>query len=474
MSKSKNLVIKSNTLVEARYKFTIWETRVFAKMVTMINQEDKEFKTYRIDIKDLMSFYGTKAHNDYDRIRAVPEALLKKVIRLPYINDKGEKRLFKTSLISGSDEPNDPTLKNSNTTLELTFHPNLKPHLLGLKEKFSTYDIRNTLRISSSNSIHLYELLKQYEKIKKRAFVLEELKEMLGLEEKYSRYSHFKEKILEKAKQHLIEYSDIRFNYKSESRGKGKKVTHIVFFIYPNQANKSIQTVLEHPDKVKVKGTVIVESEVTKELVDLGILRTTAANLFQQGFDIIEDKKTRDKAVKRLEGNVENYFKEKIALLKKNKSIQNPAGYVTNALKQDWLSPEVVKTKTTKEKRRAKQQFQKFIAQLESKIESLKAERSEKCFQICQSLIEKEDNWVKKIYEPARSKGGSLARQMFPPNADPLQVFNSRTLGYGILLSTFIETYPTAFEETCNEYNRKIEQLESQLDSKQSTFLLNQ
>ncbi|WP_158242827.1 RepB family plasmid replication initiator protein [Siphonobacter sp. BAB-5405] len=42
------LIRKSNALVEAHYKFTIWETRVFAKMISMIDWEDRDFKEYKI------------------------------------------------------------------------------------------------------------------------------------------------------------------------------------------------------------------------------------------------------------------------------------------------------------------------------------------------------------------------------------------------------------------------------------------
>ena len=47
-------VRKSNDLVEARYKFDIWETRLFTKMLTMINMDDEDFKDYRIYLRDIV------------------------------------------------------------------------------------------------------------------------------------------------------------------------------------------------------------------------------------------------------------------------------------------------------------------------------------------------------------------------------------------------------------------------------------
>ena len=57
----------------------------------------------------------------------------------------------------------------------------MKPFLLSLKSHFTTYDVRNILKLPSTYSVRIYELLKQYEKIGKRRFDLQELKEIIGV-----------------------------------------------------------------------------------------------------------------------------------------------------------------------------------------------------------------------------------------------------------------------------------------------------
>jgi len=58
VSRTVKLIKKSNDLVEGRYRFDIWETRVFTKMLTLIRMDDEDFKEYRIYLKDVVHDFG--------------------------------------------------------------------------------------------------------------------------------------------------------------------------------------------------------------------------------------------------------------------------------------------------------------------------------------------------------------------------------------------------------------------------------
>lgn len=231
MAKSKNLVVKSNSLVEARYKLSIWESRVFAKMVTMIEKDDKEFATYKIGIRELMKFFETNSNNDFQRIKEVPESLLKKTIKIPII-DEGKQAFLITNVISSAIVPKTDTI-NKDSVLKLSFDPKLKPYLLELKKKFLQYDIKNILTISSPHSIRIYELLKQFESTGWRQISLEEFKEVLGIEDKYKKYNHLKSRVIRQAEKDLKKYTDIYFTF--DEIKKGRKVIAFKFYIRKNK-----------------------------------------------------------------------------------------------------------------------------------------------------------------------------------------------------------------------------------------------
>ena len=75
---------KSNDLVEARYKFDIWETRIFTKMLTMIRRSDEDFKDYKIYLKDIVHDFDLEKNKEaYEFLRDGARKLMKKSFHIP-------------------------------------------------------------------------------------------------------------------------------------------------------------------------------------------------------------------------------------------------------------------------------------------------------------------------------------------------------------------------------------------------------
>ncbi|PKK37196.1 hypothetical protein BWI96_07555 [Siphonobacter sp. SORGH_AS_0500] len=215
------LIRKSNALVEAHYKFTIWETRVFAKMISMIDWEDSDFKEYKIFFRDIIQDFGLrKDGRTYDDLKEGARGLMSKIIKLK-VKTEGVYETLETPIIGGIKTPDDVHRKivqskrfdDDRVYLKVSFHPDLKPFLIELKERYLVYEMANILDLSSPYTVRIYELLKQYEKLGERTIELQELKAMLGMEEEYKLYGHFRDRVLEKAKEDLRKYTDIRFEY---------------------------------------------------------------------------------------------------------------------------------------------------------------------------------------------------------------------------------------------------------------------
>lgn len=216
----KNLVIKSNSLINSRYKLTLAEMRIILYAISQIEPHDKNFKPYRIYIKDIMEYVGTKSKNEYERAKEVTEKLRQRTLTIPT-----ERGLVQTGWIVRAE------YFHGKGFVEVMVDPALKPYLLELKQQFTQYHIRNVLSLRSSHSIRMYELLKQYEKIGTRVLEISEIKSLLGLEKKYKRnYNIFKKKVILQAKKDLEEFTDIYFDF--EELKKGKKIVAIKFIIH--------------------------------------------------------------------------------------------------------------------------------------------------------------------------------------------------------------------------------------------------
>jgi plasmid replication initiation protein len=220
--KEKKVIIrKHNQLINARYSFSISESRLILKVLSLINKEDEELKTYQISIKDFDDVSKHKGLSQYERIKKIIDDLQSKQIHIPF-----EDGFFQAVWISSAFYFEDKGY------IDVELSERLKPYLLQLKEQFTWYEIENILALKGSYSFRIYELLKQYQKIGKREFKIEELKTLLEIEDKYKLYNDFRRRVILSAQKELKQYTDICFEFKLIK--KGKKVDRIVFFIYPN------------------------------------------------------------------------------------------------------------------------------------------------------------------------------------------------------------------------------------------------
>ncbi len=236
------IIRKSNDLVEGRYHFNMWETRVFTKMLTLISKDDEDFKEYRIFLKDVVQDFDLKDKNSYAWIKKGAEGLAKKEIRVVRQTSEGEKE-FLTHIAIGVES----FTKNGNY-VDISFHPRMKPFLLQLQTQFLMYDVENIIHLQSFYSIRIYELLKQYERIGKRQITIRELKEMLAIEDKYPQYGHFKSRIILKAQEDLASSTDISFDF--EEIKKGRQIVSLIFYIKSNRSNQKVLPELSEPLKL--------------------------------------------------------------------------------------------------------------------------------------------------------------------------------------------------------------------------------
>jgi len=226
------LVKKHNNLVEGKYNMNIWETRVFIKMVSMIDRKDKDFHEYTIDLNEFVKYFGLEGNkNAYQELRNGARQLQKKIITL------------KTVLEDGTTEFSDiPILikvarnEDKKSYVRLSFHPDMKPYLLELKSHFLSYDIKNILQLPTPFSIRIYEICKQYAKIKKRIIGIEELKIMLGIVDKYKKYSNLKMRVIEPSVEYINKYTDIQLSYKELK--KGRSVEKLSFEIVSKESKE--------------------------------------------------------------------------------------------------------------------------------------------------------------------------------------------------------------------------------------------
>ncbi|SDL30519.1 replication initiation protein [Siphonobacter aquaeclarae] len=389
------LIRKSNALVEAHYKFTIWETRVFAKMVSMIDWEDRDFKEYKIYFRDIIRDFGLRRDGrTYEDLKEGARGLMSKIIKLKVKTD-GIYETLETPIIGGIKTPDDvhrkivqsKRLDDDRVYLKVSFHPDLKPFLIELKERYLVYEMANILDLSSPYTVRIYELLKQYEKLGERMIELQELKAMLGMEEEYKLYGHFRDRVLEKAKEDLQKYTDIRFeyegvqakNYPYELPVKLKSNAVVAIRFYNITKNDASRTVKQPMLKLKAPAAIPAEpAEVVHPFFD---------EIYSQVKDFVTEQTVAqwlEKApIDHIRASIQATVKQ---LKKKNSAIQNVGGYLNTLILSPplFVNPEATKGHQLKQERIDKEQIRKKNQEI---VDQWKNKWYEKQYEVIQAFL---------------------------------------------------------------------------------------
>jgi len=215
------LIYKHNKLIESAHRLSLQEQRVLLLMISLINGDDEDFKSYVFDVKEFAKMMGYKGQSIYSEVKKVTKKLITRVLE---IEDLENRRLLQISWVSSAE------YVEETGSVEISFDPKLKPYLLKLKERYTKYSLLHVIRLRSAYSVRIYELLKQVELFQERSFVLTDLRKLLGIkEDEYKLYADFRRKVLEHSIKEINEKTDLRLSYETEKRGRG--VNKIKFLI---------------------------------------------------------------------------------------------------------------------------------------------------------------------------------------------------------------------------------------------------
>lgn len=223
----------------------------------------------------------------------------------------------------------------------------------------------------------MYELLKSYEGIGKRIFDVAELKQILGVDEKYSKYANFKSRILLKAQEDIEKHTDIRFTFE-ELSDYGRRVERIAFSIYKNKS--TTETVEVASENAKLSST----SRET-QIVGFGVSKATLETQVLANYET-------DYIVNTLK-YCQNYFKHTV--------VKQKAGFFLKALQEGYFKDEIQKETKVKEKKIKIIEAQKVEDELNEKMS---LEKMQKVLQLREEYLS--DDFIEVVLE--EHKGGFL------------------------------------------------------------------
>lgn len=254
--KANDLVVKSNQMVEASYKLTLQEQRIILFMASLIQKNDEEFKPVELSIDDFVKLLQVEGNSYHKEIEDITSKLRKRELIIKKPDSK-----LQVGWLSSAE------YFYGKGYVRLRFDPELKPYLLQIKESFIKYQLKDVIRLKHLYSIRFYELLKQYETIGWRYFVLEELKEILGISpDEYKLYSNFKLKILQPVKKEFdLKYAEkeLDFTFEYEEKKEGRRIAGLRFEILKPPVQLELPGYDSETNKVDIQPQNALEGELS-------------------------------------------------------------------------------------------------------------------------------------------------------------------------------------------------------------------
>ena len=255
------MIVKANKLVQAKMPLTKLEHRVVAMLISQLDRGDEEFGFQKLHIRNLKKTSEQKELGSlYQRAEKICSSLLEKKLEIK--TEEDGKRVY-----DGISLMNRCKYKEGDGYIEAKFNEEMKPYLLQLKRRFTMYDAGYYVPLRSTHSMRIYELLKMREGVSVLRISVEELRDILGLQDKYEYFSHLEHHVIRKAQEEVDEKTDISFTYDKEK--DGRSVKRVKFFIHsddeePEDATK-IEDRTEAPD-IDVMNLFL--SELTQDQID--------------------------------------------------------------------------------------------------------------------------------------------------------------------------------------------------------------
>lgn len=252
----KSTVAKSNELVPIMGRYDLQELRLIAYCIAHYDSRKPDNRKFTAKVSDLASIFSMDEDSAYSVVKRVVTAMSK-----PFaLKNENDEELFIWWFQEFKYIP-----KNGEVEFMLT--TSITPYILELKERFSVYQLGDVHKFKAASTWHLFENLNRWKNAGGWYVTLKELRIMLGVYGKYSRFNSFREFYIDPAISEINEKSSLDVEYVKET--SGKTVVALRFFIDSKQ-----------PDYV-----ITIESQknrLLKLLLCCGIRHNAAENIINQ------------------------------------------------------------------------------------------------------------------------------------------------------------------------------------------------
>ncbi|WP_019624328.1 replication initiation protein [Thioalkalivibrio thiocyanoxidans] len=218
------LVYKSNALVEASYRLSVYEQRIILGCIAQVRRDEPltDERLYTISAQQVAQDAGVSVGRAYQHLRAASGRLYRREVTLHDApNGGGAAKVRLTRWVQ------EVVYQEAQGTVSLRFSRPILPYLTQLTEQFTRYALGDVAKLNSAYAIRLYELLCQWRTAGKREVSIDWLREAFQLEGRYPATKDLKRWVIQPAVDQINEHSPLWVCW--DQRKSGRRITHFLF-----------------------------------------------------------------------------------------------------------------------------------------------------------------------------------------------------------------------------------------------------
>jgi len=234
---NKLTVCKDNRVIEAGYKLSKLEQCLILFAVAK-NNPLKFQRKISFYVKEFIEMFPTFSEkNIYSQLKKAVDELYERSI---VVNNPVSIKKFRW--VSSAE------YYTGEARIDVNFTEEIEPYLSDLNARFTQYKLFNVSKFKSDYSFRLYELFIQYLKIGTRDILIDDLRTMLIIGEKYKTNKSFNQLLIKPCVAEINKLSDLKISYVAIKKG-----VSIVGYKFTIKSNNQKKIELENVDKLALK-----------------------------------------------------------------------------------------------------------------------------------------------------------------------------------------------------------------------------
>ena len=441
--KHKKDVIKASPAIHIENNINLLQRRAFNVLLANAYDELPVEEVHSIKVTELTEVLGFESRND-KHLKESLKALMTCLVEWNLLGKDKTQEWGATTLLASVE------IKNGICTY--AYSPPLRKRLHNPK-MYARISLSLQNQFDSKHALALYELCVDYLHFDRNygetSFIpLDNFRKLMGLgDDKYPEFKDLRRYVLKPAITEINAKTDLQVSV--ESRRKSRKVAAVKFVIHRVMKIPKGTTQPQSPADEKETPDIVVT------LIRLGVSRQEAMKLRDLGFASVNT------AVRPLDGDWETYLREKLAMLEAQPQgrIENRAGWLLQAIKENWTDEKLLKQQQAK----ARAENKHKITMLQRRKEELQQQYEQQCETIFRQIVQKTPEVVAETLNLVLEQQPELKQGVFYDSTKtPLENYQRAFIQIPVN-KKLREKYPKRFAELDSKYQRTFQELDEQI-----------